>query len=577
MTLVQPAIEQHAPAVQRDFVHGAGDGSRRAPEGQLQGISFVADKSQEKAKMRLLRAALWLAALMPALWLASEFRGLPQLGDFHDDAMYLVSAKSLAEGRGHRILSLPGEPHQTKYPPLFPAWLATAWRANPDFPANLPWFLVLAWVWLPALALVSRTVFRDLGFEDRWALGLSAALMLVPLAAYFAVSLMAELMMATLLMVALALAERGRALASGLAAALAFLVKSAALPAFIAVPALYAFRGQYRRAALFAIPAWTCFFAWIAWTGAHRDPGAAADYYIDYIGFHRANHSLADLPELVATNIPIAIMGAGRLLAFDSQHTGSAIYLATLLGLLSLLSFARIPGRLTMYHAFLIGFLPMLLVWNFTPHERFWLPVLPLLLAGLAAELRRILRLSRWMRPVALAFAATLLWMNLGAIFTTLPSIAESGRRRNARLAPVYAWIREHTPPDAAFAAAVDPVVYLHTGRHARGMHFPTRFFYHGDRAQILDYFAKVSAFAREHALDWALILDEDHAMDLTPAETRERASRAQADPALELAASFDRAKVFRVRATLEENASPHPPRISAAPRPRAAQETGHP
>jgi hypothetical protein len=527
--------------------------------------------------MRLLRAALWVAALLPALWLATQFRDLPHLGELHDDAMYLVSAKSLAEGRGHRILSLPGEPHQTKYPPLFPAWLAAAWRANPGFPANLPWFVVLAWVWLPALALVSRLVFRDLGFDDRWALGLSAMVMLVPLAAYFAVSLMAELMMATLLMLALALAERGRALASGVIAALAFLAKSAALPALIAVPALYAFRAQYRRAVVFAIPAWTCFFGWTAWTGMHRDPASAADYYIDYIGFHRANHSLGDMPELIATNVPIAIMGAGRLLAFDTQHTGWAIYLATLLGLLSLLSFARIPGRMTMYHAFLIGFVPMLVVWNFTPHERFWLPVLPLLLAGLAAELRKIPRMSRWMRPVALAFASTILWMNLGAIFTTLPTIAEAGRKRNARLEPVYAWIREHTPPDAAFAAAADPVVYLHTGRHARGMHFPTRFFYHGERQQILGYFADVGGFAHEHSLDWALILDEDHAMDMTPAETRDRAARAKADPALELAAPFDRAAIFRIRATLEENASPHPPRISAAPRVRAVQDSGNP
>jgi hypothetical protein len=527
--------------------------------------------------MRLLRAALWLAALTPALWLATQFRDLPHLGELHDDALYLVSAKSLAEGRGYRILSLPDEPYQTKYPPLFPAWLAPAWRANPDFPANLSWFVALTWIWLPALALVSRLVFRDLGFDDRWALGLSAMLMLIPLAAYFAVSLMAELMMATLLMLALALAERGRALPSGIVTALAFLTKSAALPAMIAVPALYAFRAQYRRALLFVIPAWTCFFAWTAWTGAHRAPGSAGDYYIDYIGFHRANHTLADMPELIATNVPIAVMGAGRLLAFDAQHTGTAIYLATLLGLLSLLSFARIPGRITMYHAFLIGFVAMLVVWNFTPHERFWLPVLPLLLAGLAAELRKVPRMSRWMRPVALAFASTLVWMNLGAICTTLPAIAETGRNRNVRLEPVYAWIRDHTPRDAAFVAAVDPVVYLHTDRHARGMHFPTRFFYHGERSQILDYFADVGGFAREHSLDWALILDDDHAMDMTPAETHDRATRAKADPALELAASFDRAAVFRVRATLEENAAPHPPRVSAAPRLRPAEEASHP
>ncbi len=522
--------------------------------------------------MRLLRVAVWLVALLPAFWLAVQFSGVPHLGDFHDDALYVVSAKSLAEGTGPKILSLPGEPWQTKYPPLFSAWLSTAWRANPDFPGNLSGFLVLVWVWLPALALICRTVFRDLGFDDNWALGLSAAVLLNPLAAYFGVSLMAELMMTTLLMAALALAERGRAGVSGVVAGLAFLVKSAAMPALIAVPALYALRSQYRRAIYFAIPAWACFLGWAWWAGVHRDPMSAADYYIDYIGFHKANHELSDIPQLVIRNAPIAIMGAGRLLAFTPEYTGFSIYLATLLGLVSLLSFTRVAGRVTMYHAFLVGFLPMLVVWNFTPHERFLLPVLPLLLAGLAAELRKVPRMSRWMRPVALAFASTIVWMNLGAIFGHMPKIAEAGRQRENRMAPVYAWIRENAPADAQFAASVDPMVYLHTGRKARGMHFPTRYFYHGERSEILNYFSDVGDFSRDNELNWVLLLDDDHSMDLSPEETRQRAQRAGADPALHAEARFPRAAIFRIRETLrtEHHASPQSrsPSSSAGIRP---------
>ena len=83
--------------------------------------------------------AVLAAALIPSARLAWEFRDLPHFGYFHDDSIYLVTAKSLAEGRGYRILSFPGEPPQTKYPPLYPALLAAVWKFAPEFPRSLPW------------------------------------------------------------------------------------------------------------------------------------------------------------------------------------------------------------------------------------------------------------------------------------------------------------------------------------------------------------------------------------------------------------------------------------------------------
>src|SRR6185295_15544479 len=78
----------------------------------------------------------------------------PAVGTFHDDGIYAVTAKALAEGRGYRILSLPGEIQQTKYPVLFPALLAAIWRLFPDFPANagalkaLPLLCAVLWWWV---------------------------------------------------------------------------------------------------------------------------------------------------------------------------------------------------------------------------------------------------------------------------------------------------------------------------------------------------------------------------------------------------------------------------------------------
>src|SRR5579872_1649736 len=77
------------------------------------------------------------AAVLAILWVYGTALRSPAAGTFHDDGVYAVSAKSLATGRGYRILSLPDEIPQTKYPFLFPALLAVVWKWAPRFPENL--------------------------------------------------------------------------------------------------------------------------------------------------------------------------------------------------------------------------------------------------------------------------------------------------------------------------------------------------------------------------------------------------------------------------------------------------------
>src|SRR4051794_35516089 len=101
----------------------------------------------------LLTFAVALALLIPSASLVWRFGDVPTFGDLHDDSVYFASAKSLAGGGGYRIESLPGEPAQTKYPPLYPLLLSTAWRIDPNFPANLPIAAWLSWLAVPAIVL----------------------------------------------------------------------------------------------------------------------------------------------------------------------------------------------------------------------------------------------------------------------------------------------------------------------------------------------------------------------------------------------------------------------------------------
>src|SRR5580704_13600109 len=107
---------------------------------------------------------LILLALGPSAYLAWTLRSMPHLGYYHDDSIYWVSAKSLAEGNGYQIASLPGAPYQTKYPPLYSLLLAGIWKINPSFPANLSQATLFAWLLLPAYLTMLWMFLRQQGF-----------------------------------------------------------------------------------------------------------------------------------------------------------------------------------------------------------------------------------------------------------------------------------------------------------------------------------------------------------------------------------------------------------------------------
>jgi len=118
------------------------------------------------------QAILLVLVLLPSALFSWWNRDMPQLGIHHDDTIYWVGAKSIATGEGYRLLSYPGAPAQTKYPPLFPALLAVAWKINPAFPQNLPSAALLAWLMMPLYLLLVKRAVSDFGFSQWWTWGL---------------------------------------------------------------------------------------------------------------------------------------------------------------------------------------------------------------------------------------------------------------------------------------------------------------------------------------------------------------------------------------------------------------------
>ena len=85
---------------------------------------------------RLLSLCVFAIILVPSAHFVWKNRSMPQFAYLHDDGILFSSARSLT-AHSYRIESLPDQPLQTKFPPLYPLYLSLVWLLNPHFPDNL--------------------------------------------------------------------------------------------------------------------------------------------------------------------------------------------------------------------------------------------------------------------------------------------------------------------------------------------------------------------------------------------------------------------------------------------------------
>jgi hypothetical protein len=497
--------------------------------------------------------AVVVVALAPAARLAWLSRDGPHLGFYHDDGVYWVTAKSIAAGGGYRIPSLPGEPHQTKYPPVFPALLALAWRIQPEFPANLATTAWIVGLPFPLLLLLSNALFAQWGIGGRTRVLLCAATALNAYLAFFSTVLMAENWAACFVVAALVLAGRSakswwEAPLSGVLAAAAYLTKTMVAPLLAAVPAALWWRRERRAAALFLAAAVPLVLPWHLWAAAHRGPATDSTwlYYLDYLGYYRSDVTPAVLPLFVYRNLGELFNAGGDLLIFKLSALPWGIHPARLVMFAAMAGIFRRAraDRRWEYPLFAALQFIMLLPWNGGPNERFLISLFPLLILGLWTEAGNLGRLAvtAWRRPevsqrVAAALAGAVLAVlaaglaarNLHALWIAIPALGEARREAARQAEPLYGWIRAHTPAAATFWAERDTTLYLRTGRHATTRRGLARYFYLEDRAAILAESAKLGPFALARRLDYVLLTPADFTLDPLPEDERRAAREALA------------------------------------------------
>jgi len=403
----------------------------------------------------------------------------------HDDGIYAALGASIARTGEYRLINLPSQPPETKYPPLYPSLLALVWAAVPSAKANIlalkavnaALLGVLSWLyWLllrrqphltPVDRILSVTVFISLpgifSFTD----------LLVSEPAFLTV----------LLLLLLAVPARdtspapGRFVVIGVVAGAAVLTRTVGA-ALVAAAVWHVWRtAGVRRAAMVFAAAGIVVAPWLLWRIAVFDSAAGPleRYYIAYetsawewvardpffasrmIATNAAEY-LRGIPVVFGLYSPLLLVGATIVCiagAWEYPHQERALC-----------------ARTALCYCLLVIAHPL-------PMERYLVPLVPLaalLLTAGSAAIRSTL--GRWrtasdlaaIAPLAVLLAGNLAWLHHCASTRDEGPQWHFGRRAAfswSGFEEVFSWLNAHTSPTAVIASAFDPVYFIHTGRRA--------------------------------------------------------------------------------------------------------------
>jgi hypothetical protein len=334
------------------------------------------------------------------------------VGIYHDDGIYVVTAKALATGQGYNIISLPHPMPQTKYPIFYPYVLSLIWRIYPSFPANL----------LPMKLLSILSTILFLIFSYRYltkfnyasldlCLGVVALTAWCPWVVYFSGLILSEMPYALLSVIVLYLVERSEAREPGrqknlsfiiaaAVAAVAYLTRALGLSLIVSAFFYLLYKRRWTPAVVFLFVAIAIITPWLIWTSIHLDGGQLTSqldtYYASYtrwISFYTGGLLSVKMLNVFIKNLMYCFAGMSTLsnplfvyvpLPMGIEIRPGLPALLVVAGLLlagfSVLALIRhLRYRLRLLDFYLIVYLGMTLIWPWPP-LRFLVPLAPFIL-----------------------------------------------------------------------------------------------------------------------------------------------------------------------------------------------------
>lgn len=436
----------------------------------------------------------WLvaAALAALLVLLGSFQMIPDVcGVYHDDAIYISTAKALSEGQGYRLINLPNSPLQTKYPIFYPALLAITWKFWPSFPDNLlamKWLTLLigaATVGLAYLYMVNCNYFSRKVAAAAGLLTATSAPFL-----YFCTLTLSEIPFGFMVVQAAWALERhvdgteGSRLSEfslGLLLALPFLNKSIGIVfAPIGLGILYLYDRSIRWVSLGAA---VLLFPWIVWMlmGAGWNDQEVTSYYTNYLTWWSSS-AIGTLSRVVAMNVIYILCGSISIglgiFNVELFFPASAWMLVLLTGGILYVGMIRNLRQYRVLAFFLAGYLFIILIWPW-PSPRFLMPILPFLLAYLLDWISNQLPKLASIAPPKISgtiVLTVLLACNMALVRQVVaashsmhyPSLKQMKEPLSwSSYVRVFEWITAHTRPEDVITSGLDTMIYLYTNRRA--------------------------------------------------------------------------------------------------------------
>ena len=526
---------------------------------------MLIEQSQPVAHDTRVHARRWVPALvllalsLPTLLFVWINRDVPHFGVLQDDGMYLIDGKALAEGAGYRILSLPAQPYDTRYPPLYPLYLSLAWLAAPSYPATLAVAVILSWVCLPVVLLLGYwwCVGQRLSVPITWlTLGLFA---LNPYVLFFVSNLGSEMMFMVFLFGALLAAEREGwrwALFAGAVAGAAYLTRTSGIALLPAAIVYHCSKKHARGALHFTLGVLPAVAGWAVWSRLHAAPwhDVVTLCYTNYLGYYFTNVGWDNIGHVLARNSGALLEAMGSLVFPQMMEGWLAKVILWPLALVTIVGCVRMvwQGYARLYALFALVSVAMLLVWHYQPNQRFILPLAPLLLAGFGFAM---VELAAWVQQQDRGLAVRGLAMVLALVLTgglvlqicmdvgVLPQLARNDRANARAYRSMYAWIAQNLPAGANVLWQDDTALYLATGRHSVSYVVTPREFEAsgGDAGEALR-FRGIDRYAHEQHLGYVLVAK------VGLRRNQEVLKVAAADPGLEFVHEEAGGVLYRVR-----------------------------
>jgi hypothetical protein len=481
------------------------DNEAPEPGFHAQSSKFQQEKSGSKFRFFPLAIFLGLLVGIASVWSSNK----ETLGLFHDDGIYTVVAKSLSEGAGYRIISLPTAPDQTKYPFVYSYILSWLWSLYPKFPDNIGVLKAANGAFLAAIFVLSYLFYRQHSARKESEGLLFAALVCINPAVFsfadFTVSDVLFLMLCLSAFLTLDVCQQARARVVSVAllaviVVIACLTRSAAVPLAVGAAVHLAWSKRYRDLTLYVCLVLLFITPWWLWVGTHSNQtaGSLLQYYSSYSSEPPAFVTMwfdpFDAIEIISGNL-LYIVVALDLILQSKMIPGLLLPVGVLLILGVRTSF---NDQTVFFRSYLLLYLVLVISWPFHP-ARYLIPLVPgiyfFLFRGVHAaegylnnlmisEIRQKILYHSVRVTFALVVVLQVGWISHYLFSKDVTTTrAWFGVRVPASwqgFSETFQWIRSHTDDKAVLATVYDPMYYLYTGRRAirPGFHKPQTYFY---------------------------------------------------------------------------------------------------